>query len=147
MFKLVISERAKTPQSRALEVLGSYNPHSKELQLNQERVQHWLDYGATTSETVNNLLIDKGIIQGEKTKTISLSKKRKEKIKKKKEDKKEASQPSAEKTKQETSSPEGQPEREAAGNSEGEAPKVAGEEQGVKQEEIQEGAEEKAEEK
>ncbi len=83
MFRVIISERSKTPQSKALEFLGSYNPYSKELQINGERVKHWLEKGASMSNTVNNLLIDKGIIQGEKIKSIKLSKKRVEKAKQK----------------------------------------------------------------
>lgn len=96
MFKLVLSERSKTPKSRALEILGSYNPHSKELQVEGERVKYWLGQGADMSKTVNNLLIDKEIIQGEKIKAIKMSKKRTEKIKQKQESEKEKQAAAAE---------------------------------------------------
>ena len=31
MFRLIISEKSRDPYGNVLEILGSYNPHSKEL--------------------------------------------------------------------------------------------------------------------
>jgi len=66
MFRLIISEKSRDPYGRVLEILGSYNPHSKELAAKAERVNYWLSQGAQMTPTVNNLLIDKKIISGEK---------------------------------------------------------------------------------
>jgi len=66
MFRLIISEKSRDPYGRVLEILGSYNPHSKELAAKAERINYWLSQGAQMTPTVNNLLIDKKVITGEK---------------------------------------------------------------------------------
>lgn len=66
MYRLIISEKAKDPYGRALEILGSYNPYSKELLVKGDRVKHWISQGSQMSATVNNLLIEKKIIEGKK---------------------------------------------------------------------------------
>ena len=66
MYRVTIAEKTKDPYGDALEILGSYNPHTKELQIKADRVQHWLSNGAQMTSTVNNLLIDKGVIKGDK---------------------------------------------------------------------------------
>jgi len=66
MFRLIISEKSRDPYGRVLEILGSYNPHSKEFAAKTERINYWLGQGAQMTPTVNNLLIDKKIITGEK---------------------------------------------------------------------------------
>jgi ribosomal protein S16 len=76
MYRLIISEKARDPYGRALEILGSYNPFTKELECKQDRIEHWLNVGAGMSPTVNNLLIEKEIIKGEKV-TASQSKAKK----------------------------------------------------------------------
>lgn len=65
-YRLIISEKTKDPYGRALEILGSYNPFSKELIVKQDRIEHWLKNGAGMSATINNLLIEKAVIKGEK---------------------------------------------------------------------------------
>jgi len=76
MYRLVISEKSQTPTARALEYLGSYNPHTKELQVKSpERIQYWLSKGSGMSDTVNNLLISKQIIRGKKIKNSKCVKK------------------------------------------------------------------------
>lgn len=75
MYRLTIAEKAKDPYGRALEILGSYNPTSKELVAKADRIQYWLSQGSGISPTVNNLLIDKGIIKGEKVKASKPGKK------------------------------------------------------------------------
>lgn len=78
MYRLIISEKGRDPYGRSLEILGSYNPHSKELQAKAERIKYWIGKGSQMSPTVNNLLIDKGIIQGEKVKASKAGKKTEE---------------------------------------------------------------------
>jgi len=75
MYRLTIAEKAKDPYGRALEILGSYNPTSKELNVKADRIQYWLSQGSGVSPTVNNLLIEKGIIKGEKVKASKAGKK------------------------------------------------------------------------
>ncbi|MDX9778852.1 MAG: 30S ribosomal protein S16 [Patescibacteria group bacterium] len=66
VFRLIISEKGRDPYGRALEILGAYNPYSKELQVKGDRVQYWLSKGAGMTATVNNLLITKEVIEGAK---------------------------------------------------------------------------------
>jgi small subunit ribosomal protein S16 len=86
-FRLVISENSKPPKSRALEILGHYDPHSKDLQVKEDRVKYWLQNGSAISSSANNLLISKGILEGEKKKTVKLKNKKREELKKKSEGK------------------------------------------------------------
>jgi len=74
-YRLIISEKNRDLYGRALEILGSYNPHAKNLKVNGERIKYWLSQGAKTSATVNNLLIDKGVIEGKKVKASKAGKK------------------------------------------------------------------------
>lgn len=95
MYRLVISEKARDPYGRALEILGSYNPYSKDLQVKGDRIKHWISVGAQMSPSVNNLLIEKGIVEGNKAKshkvnTKKIVKKREEKVKAEKEAKEKA---------------------------------------------------------
>lgn len=81
-YRLVINEKHKNPKGNVLEILGHYNPHKKELGVKKERIQHWLSSGARCSATVNNLLINKDIIKGEKIKSWCPKKKKEGKEKK-----------------------------------------------------------------
>ena len=50
---------------KPIEYLGSYDPHATKdedkVQLNQERVEHWLSKGAQPTETVAQLLRKQGV--------------------------------------------------------------------------------------
>lgn len=65
-FRIVATEKRSKPKSGFLEILGSYHPKTKDTQLKNERILHWLSKGAQASETVHNLLVSKGVIQGKK---------------------------------------------------------------------------------
>lgn len=68
MFRLVISEKGRDPFGDVLEILGSYNPYSKQLQAKGERILYWISKGAQMTPTVNNLLITNKIVEGGKVK-------------------------------------------------------------------------------
>lgn len=99
LYRIVIQEKSKDPWGKALEILGNYNPHTKELNIKKERIEYWTSVGAKLSATVNNLLITKEIIKGEKMKAAKLKKKKK-KDEGEKEEKKDEKKP-AEKKKEE----------------------------------------------
>jgi len=67
-FQFIVSEKTKSPQSSALEFLGSYDPHTKPatVKVKADRVQYWLGVGAQPSATVHNLLVDAGVLKAEK---------------------------------------------------------------------------------
>lgn len=85
-YRFIVCEKARDPWGKALEIIGSYNTLTNPAQvtLDKERVLHWISKGAQPSDTVNNILIDQGLIQGEKRKLMQISKRRKEKLAKKK---------------------------------------------------------------
>ncbi len=61
-FRLVVTEHTKKPQGEFLELLGSYDPHKKDLKVKKDRVEYWMSKGVQMSPTFNNLLINKKII-------------------------------------------------------------------------------------
>lgn len=78
MYRLVVSEKARDPYGRALEILGSYNPFTKELITKKDRIEYYLGNGAQMSNTVNNLLLENKIIKGDKVKASKPGKKTEE---------------------------------------------------------------------
>jgi len=82
-YRIIISEKTKDTWGDSLEILGSYNPRSKEFVAKKERITYWLSKGAQTSDTVHNLLLKQGVITGKPVKVVSITKKRKEAIAKK----------------------------------------------------------------
>jgi small subunit ribosomal protein S16 len=68
VFRIVISEQARDPYGKALEILGSYNQYEKNLQVKGDRVKYWLSKGAQMTNSINNLFLDHKIIEGEKVK-------------------------------------------------------------------------------
>lgn len=65
-FQIVLQEHAIAPGGRHVEVLGSYDPHSKATVLKEEKIKYWLSKGAQASPTVHNLLVSKNIVSGKK---------------------------------------------------------------------------------
>lgn len=62
-YRVVLQESQKDPKSQAKEILGFYNPRSKEKKLEGERIQYWVSKGAQCSATANNLFIKEGILK------------------------------------------------------------------------------------
>ena len=65
-FRLVVAERTRAANKKFIEILGHYNPHSKEKVFKKERIQYWISKGAQPSPTVHNFLVDLKIIGGKK---------------------------------------------------------------------------------
>ena len=57
-FRIIIAEHTKKPKGSVLEILGSYDPHKKELKAEKDRIEYWMSKGAQISPTVNNLLVN-----------------------------------------------------------------------------------------
>jgi small subunit ribosomal protein S16 len=57
-FRVVVTDSRTARDSRFVEVLGHYNPRTtpETLDLNRERLDHWLKTGAQPSETVRTLV-------------------------------------------------------------------------------------------
>ncbi len=66
-FRVVLTDSKRGPKSGDnIELLGSYNPHINKVQIDGDRVKHWISVGAQVSDTVHNLLIKEKIIEGKK---------------------------------------------------------------------------------
>lgn len=57
-YRVVVIEKERARDSRAVEVVGTYNPVAKPaaVNLNHDRIAHWLKNGARPSDTVERLL-------------------------------------------------------------------------------------------
>jgi small subunit ribosomal protein S16 len=55
---VVVTESRSAREGRFVEVLGSYNPRTKPetLNIDRERLAHWLKAGAKASDTVRTLV-------------------------------------------------------------------------------------------
>ncbi len=98
VFRLIISEKGRDPYGRALEILGAYNPYSKELNVKEDRIKYWLEKGAGMTASINNLLVGKSIIEGKKvvaSKKGVVNEKKASQIKSKADKKKAASEAAA----------------------------------------------------
>ena len=87
-YRLIVSPKHKDTQSGQIEILGQYDPvqKNKVINLKKERIEYWLSVGAQMSPTVNNLLINAGIVKGDKKRSVFFSKKRTAKLEKAKAD-------------------------------------------------------------
>lgn len=68
-FRIIICEKGRDNYGKILENLGTYNPFDKDLKVDEVKMKAWISKGAQLSATLNNLLITKGIIKGEKQKS------------------------------------------------------------------------------
>ncbi len=70
-FRIVLLEKERAAKTgRVTEQLGTYNPKSKALNLDGERVKYWIKMGAQPTDSIHNLLITKKIIEGKKVNAL-----------------------------------------------------------------------------
>ncbi len=66
-FRIVLLEKERAAKAGSItEQLGTYNPRSKVLTLDEARVKEWIAKGAQPTDSIWNLLIAKGILEGKK---------------------------------------------------------------------------------
>jgi small subunit ribosomal protein S16 len=66
-YRIVVIEQTRGPKSgNFVEQVGSYNPKTKDLQLNDDRIKYWISVGAQPGGTVHNMLVNKGVIKADK---------------------------------------------------------------------------------
>ena len=75
-YSFIVSESARDPYGKALEILGHYNPFSKVTEVKKDRILYWISQGAKLSATVHNMLIDQNVIQAPKVKASKSGKKK-----------------------------------------------------------------------
>jgi len=66
-YNVVVTDKTKpTKAGRFLEIVGTYNPLSKNKNFKKDRIKYWISVGAQPSDTVHNLLVSEKIIEGKK---------------------------------------------------------------------------------
>ncbi len=57
-YRVVVIEKERARDGRALEVVGTYNPRTNppSVELKRERISHWVSKGAQLSDTVRSLV-------------------------------------------------------------------------------------------
>ncbi len=74
-FRVVVVESKRAPKSGSfLEVLGSYDARVDRVQLEEDRILHWLKQGVQVSDTVHNLLVGAKILDAKKINVVKLPK-------------------------------------------------------------------------
>jgi small subunit ribosomal protein S16 len=58
-YRIVVTEHTSPRDGRFVEVIGHYNPRTQPetLELDRERLAHWLKVGAQASDTVRTLIV------------------------------------------------------------------------------------------
>ena len=76
-YRVILADKTAAAQKKFTEILGSYNPHTKVLNIrSQERLDYWMkEQHVPLSATVQNLFVTKEIIKGTKTKAFTIPKK------------------------------------------------------------------------
>lgn len=66
-YKIVVIEKSRGPKSQKyIDTLGFYNPKMSQVVIKEDQAQDWLSKGVQPSDTVYNMLVEKGIIDGKK---------------------------------------------------------------------------------
>lgn len=70
-FRIVVLEKERAAKAgNIVELLGTYNPRSKALTLDEAQVKAWIAKGAQPTDSIRNLLIHKGVITGKKVNVL-----------------------------------------------------------------------------
>jgi small subunit ribosomal protein S16 len=65
-FRIIIAEKRSKLSGGYVEDIGWLNPLTKDYNLKKDRVEYWLKNGAQPTDTVYNLLVKSGLINGPK---------------------------------------------------------------------------------
>ncbi len=76
-YKVVLAQKTAANQKQFVEILGAYNPHTKELIVrDNERLNYWMnEQHVELSSTIHNLFITKELIKGDKKRAFAVPKK------------------------------------------------------------------------
>lgn len=55
-FRIVVAEKHRAVKAKFVEVIGNYNPHSKQLVIDKEKLEKYLKNGAQPSNSLSKLL-------------------------------------------------------------------------------------------
>jgi small subunit ribosomal protein S16 len=65
MYRIVVADSRSPRDGKFIEIVGQYQPRTGDqpLNLDAERVNHWLDVGAQPTDTVRSLLRKAGLLK------------------------------------------------------------------------------------
>lgn len=70
-FRIVVLEKERAAKAgNIVELLGTYNPRSKAITLDEDQVKYWISQGAQPTDSIRNLLITKKVIEGKKVNVL-----------------------------------------------------------------------------
>jgi small subunit ribosomal protein S16 len=55
-YRIVAADKRAARDGRFIELLGTYDPRTKDFRLDGDRFKHWTDHGAKASATVASLI-------------------------------------------------------------------------------------------
>lgn len=72
-YRIVVQEKRRAPSSTVLETIGHYDPVANPavFEVKADRVVYWVEHGAQVSDSLFNMLLEKGILKGTKRKVAS----------------------------------------------------------------------------
>ncbi len=65
-YRVVVQEKREKLNGRSVEDVGWYNPLLDKSEYKKERILHWIKIGAQPTDTVWNLFVTAGILEGKK---------------------------------------------------------------------------------
>ncbi len=141
-FRMAVLEKTAGPKAgKYVDLVGTYNPKTKQITYKADRIQDWIKKGAQVSPSLKNLLIKNGVLEGSKVAVISKKNLEKHIAKKKAEE--EAAQAKAAEEKAKADAADAKAAEEAAAAPAEEAPVEAPAEEAPVEEAAPEAEEEK----
>ncbi len=68
---MVVTEKTAGPKAGTfVDLVGTYNPKTKAVTLDAERIREWMAKGAQVSPSLHNLLINQGVLEGKKVNVL-----------------------------------------------------------------------------
>jgi small subunit ribosomal protein S16 len=60
IYRIVVTDSRKARDGNYIEKVGHYDPRSKKLTLNRDRIEYWISKGAQPTNTVAKLIAKEG---------------------------------------------------------------------------------------
>lgn len=71
-FRMAVLEKTAGPKAgKYVDLVGTYNPKTKQITYKADRIKDWMGKGAQVSPSLKNLLIKNGVLEGVKVPVIS----------------------------------------------------------------------------
>ena len=65
-YRVVVIDSHKARDGQYVDLVGTYNPLTEELNLDTDKAKKWIDCGVQPTETVRSLLVHEGILESKK---------------------------------------------------------------------------------